>query len=138
MICVACNKEFESKNNATICPVCFQRILRDIQKPKNGTCPICGIPSKKYKYCSNRCYNIAHSVLARKYYKAHSGEILKKQKAGRTRKYKHGDRIDAIERIGRFIHMSYGMTRALLQRRAARDGISLDMVIAIVQQERRI
>lgn len=138
MICVACNKEFESKNNATICPVCFQRILRDIQKPKNGTCPICGIPSKKYKYCSNRCYNIAHSVLARKYYKVHSGEILKKQKAGRMRKYKHGDRIDAIERIGRFIYMSYGMTRALLQRRAARDGISLDMVIAIVQQERRI
>ena len=132
MICVACNKEFESKNNETICPVCFQRILRDIQKPKNGTCPICGIPSKKYKYCSNRCYNIAHSVLARKYYKAHSGEILKKQKARRMRKYKHGNRIDAIEQIGRFIHMSYGMTRALLQRRAARDGISLDMVIAIV------
>ncbi|AXB82312.1 hypothetical protein ACT01_08715 [Megasphaera hexanoica] len=138
MICVACNKEFESKNNETICPVCFQRILRDIQKPKNGTCPICGIPSKRYKYCSNRCYNIAHSVLARKYYKAHSEEILKKQKAGRMRKYKHGDRMDAIERIGRSIHMSYGMTRALLQRRAARDGISLDMVIAIVQQERRI
>lgn len=138
MICVACNKEFESKNNETICPVCFQRILRDIQKPKNGTCPICGIPSKKYKYCSNRCYNIAHSALARKYYKAHSREILKKQKVGRMRKYKHGDRIDAIERIGRFIHMSYGMTRALLQRRAARDGIPLDMVIAIVQQERSI
>lgn len=138
MICVACNKEFESKNNETICPVCFQRILRDIQKPKNGTCPICGIPSKRYKYCSNRCYNIAHSALARKYYKAHSGEILKKQKAKRMRKYKHGDRIDAIERIGRFIHMSYGMTRALLQRRAARDGIPLDMVIAIVQQERSI
>ena len=54
------------------------------------------------------------------------------------RKYKHSDRIDAIERIGRFIHMSYGMTRALLQRRAARDGIPLDMVIAIVQQERSI
>ena len=138
MICVACNKEFESKNNETICPVCFQRILRDIQKPKNGTCPICGIPSKRYKYCSNRCYNIAHSALARKYYKAHSGEILKKQKAKRMRKYKHSDRIDAIERIGRFIHMSYGMTRALLQRRAARDGIPLDMVIAIVQQERSI
>ena len=133
MICVVCNEDFESKNNETICPVCFQRILRDIQRPKNGTCPICGTPSKKYK-----CYNIAHSALSRRYYKAHSGEILKKQKAGRMRKYKHGDRIDAIELIGRSIHMSYGMTRALLQQRAARDGISFDMAISIVQQERGI
>lgn len=138
MICVVCNEEFESKNNETICPVCFKRILRDIQKPKNGTCPICGTPSKKYKYCSNRCYNIAHSALSRRYYKAHSGEILKKQKAGRMRKYKHGDRIDTIELIGRSIHMSYGMTRVLLQQRAARDGISFDMAMAIVQQERGI
>lgn len=149
MICVACNEEFESKNNETICPVCFQRILRNIQKPKNGICPICGTPSKRHKYCSTSCYNIAHSVLSRRYYKTHTEEILKKQKAVRTRKYKHGnrikavrtrkykhgDRIDEITRLGRAVHMSYGMTRVLIQQRAVRDGISTDMVIDILQRE---
>lgn len=54
----------------------------------------------------------------------------------KSRLHRKRSRIDEIALIGKSMDKSYGITRMLLQQRADRDGISLDIAIAAVRQER--
>ena len=144
--CALCHQEFESAYRMLVCDDCYNRILQNMEKGEPGICPVCGVHSDaifrnpRKKFCGNRCHHIGHAVISRKYRMGHSQRIremkknrLEKKKARLRRKRL---RIDEIALIGKSMDKSYGITRMLLQQRAAREGISIDIAIAAVRQER--
>lgn len=146
--CEVCHREFEARYMMRVCDDCYTELIKRIESPEHGICPVCGKYSDaiarnpKKKFCGTRCHDIGHNLMSRKYRKDNAEQIQEKRKkrrerrtAGIHRKLDAQHRIDAIAMIGRARNKSYGWTRVLLQQRADREGISLDMAIEAVQQE---